>query len=364
MKKLNTGLLALTILLGLVACGDNGNENQERIRAIKPFYVSEPAGGDVRRFSGTIVAADTSSLSFSVPGTVATVTVAQGDRVQKGQVLATLDPEKYQYNVTAAQSEMQSAEADNKNATLNMERQEELFQKGWVSKAAYDQAVASLESAQANLNLAKSRLSSAQRDLQNTRLVAPFDGIIGSRNVEPFVEVGAGQNLFDINSEGAMELEISVPDALISRFQVGLPVSIRATTVPTCGCMGRITEIGSVAGAANAVEVKASLLNPPEQMIPGMSAEATVILSQADGTQGYLVPLVAIAPGDDENKGYVFKYDPETGTVIKTPVEGRAGRENLVEITSGVGPGDILAAAGVSFLRDGQKVKIIGQDNS
>ena len=347
--------------LFITSC-DNGEGTQERVRAIKPYYVSEPAGGDMRRFSGAIVAADTSNLSFAVPGTVAAVNVVQGDHVEEGQVLATLDPEQYELNVAAARSELQTAEANHTNAVQNLERQEELYEKGWVSKAAYDQAVASLDSTEGNLNLARSRLSSAQRDLADTRLTAPFDGVIGSREVEPFVEVTAGQTLFEINSEGAMEIEITVPDSLISRFTVGLPATVNAATVPTCGCEARITEIGSVAGAANAVEVKASLFDAPPQLIPGMAAEATVILSQPDGAHGYLVPLVAIAAGDDEAPGYVFKYDPETGTVSKVAVDGRAGRENLVEITSGVAAGDILAAAGVSFLRDGQRVKLMGNE--
>ncbi len=362
MAKISTIFRILFGVLLLGSCGDNGDKVQERVRAIKPYYVSEPAGGDVRRFSGTIVAADTSNLSFSVPGTVAKVNVSQGDHVQKGQILATLDPEQYELDVAAARSELQSAEAGYTNAQQNMDRQAELFEKGWVSKAAYDQAVSSLDSAEGNLNLARSRLGSAQRNLSDTKMVAPFDGVIASKKVDAFSEVTAGQTLFEINSEGAMEIELSIPDALIGRFYVGLPATVKANTLSACGCEARVTEIGSVAGAANAVPVKAALFDPPPGLIAGMAAEATVVLAQTEGTRGFLVPLVAIAAGDAENKGYVFKYDPETGTVTKVAVEGRAGRENLVEIISGVEAGDILAAAGVSFLRDGQKVKLMGQE--
>lgn len=361
MKIIPNFLAVLMAGLFLASCGDSSEPVEERIRAIKPYYVSEPAGGDVRRFSGTIVAADTSLLSFSVPGTVTAVNVTPGDRVQKGQELATLDSELYELDVAAAKSELQAAQANFTNADQNLERQKELFQKGWASKAAYDQAVASLATAEANLNVARSRLSSAQRNLNNTRLLAPFDGIIASQEVEAFSEVTAGQTLFLINSEGLMEIELSIPDAIVNRLAVGLPITVNATTLPSCGCNARVTEIGSIAGAANSVLVKASLFDPPSDLIPGMAAEATLILTQTDGTRGFLVPLVAIVAGDDENKGYVFKYDPETGTVSKTPVEGREGRDNLVEITSGVEAGDILASAGVSFLRDGQKVKIAGQ---
>ena len=94
--------LALGMLGLLVGCGeDAGGDTSERIRAIKPYYVSEPAGGDVRRYSGTIAPSDTSALSFAVSGTVATVAVNHGDRVVAGQVLATLDPKPLELDVQA-----------------------------------------------------------------------------------------------------------------------------------------------------------------------------------------------------------------------------------------------------------------------
>ncbi len=354
-------LLAAGYLCLLTSCGDELPQAEERVRAIKPYYVSEPAGGDVRRYAGTVMASDTSSLSFSVAGTVQAVSVSQGDRVTRGQVLASLDPAPFEFDVDAAGSQLQSADAAYANARLERDRQAQLYEKQWVSKAAYDQSVAAFESAEGDLNLARSRLNLAERDLNNSRLVAPFDGVVASRDIEPFVEVSAGETLFQINSEGALELVISVPDFMISRFSIGLPARIDTTTLPTCGCNGRITEIGSAAGAGNAVPVKATLLDPPSQMLPGMTAEATVVLSNDENKRGYLVPLVAVAPGDKPESGYVFKFDPDTQTVNKTEVTGRAGQGNLVEITQGIGPGDILASAGVSLLRDGQKVTLMQQ---
>ena len=77
--------------------------------------------------------------------------------------------------------------------------------------------------------------------------------------------------------------------------------------------------------------------------------------------RGYLVPLVAVAAADGDADAFVFKYNRQSGTVARIPVKGRYGRDNLIEITQGVTAGDILAAAGVSFLRDGQKVKLAGE---
>ena len=80
----------LITAISLSGCDDAAPpETAERIRAIKPYYVTEPAGATVRRYSGTVAASDTSALSFAVSGTVQTVTIKQGARVTPGQVLAT-----------------------------------------------------------------------------------------------------------------------------------------------------------------------------------------------------------------------------------------------------------------------------------
>lgn len=358
LRQLPVVLLSVFVLN---ACSEDAPPPPERVRAIKPFYVTELAGGETRRYSGSIASSDTSSLSFPVGGTVQTVVVNQGDQVERGQVLATLDPEPYEISVSSARSQMQSAQANYENQQANLGRQKELLDKGWVAKAAYDQAIATFDSAEGDLNVARSRVSSAERDLNNAKLTAPFDGVIANRDVEPFVEVTPGQALFEINSEGALEVDISIPDTLINLVSLGLPVRVDALNGVDCGCTGRIIEIGTVAGAANAVTVKAALLEAPSTLLPGMAAEVTMMFNDERLDAGYLIPLVAIAPGPEQESGYVFKYDPESSTVVKTFVRGRAGRDNLVSATEGVGPGDIVAAAGVSFLEDGQRVTLMGQ---
>ncbi len=352
----------LAIAATLVGCDDAPPEYVERIRAIKPYYVAEPAGGDVRRYSGTIAATNTSALSFAVSGTVLTVEVNNGDSVVEGQVLATLDPEPFELDVAAAQSERASAQAEFENQRAQLDRQRQLYQRDWVAKAALDQAVAASEAAEGKLNLARSRLGLAERDLASARLTAPFDGVVALRDVEPFVEISKGQTIIQLDSEGAFEVDLSIPDTLVGRLSIGAPVSIDAPTVAGCGCTGRITEIGATAGAANAVSVTAAILESPDGLLPGMAVEASVILSDDGGPRGFLVPLVAIAPGDETARGYVFKYDSEDGVVQKTPFQSDgAVSGNLISITEGVEAGDIIAAAGVSFLRDGQRVKLMGE---
>ena len=355
---------ALLTMVFLSSCAEAPPEETERVRAIKPYFVVEPAGSDMRRYAGTVQASNTSALSFAVDGTVQTVDVAQGDRVVRGQVLATLDAAPFNLSLEGARSELASAQADYDNQKLELDRQRQLYEREWVAKAAYDKAVAGFEAAEGQLSLSRSRLGLAERDVAHTRLMAPFDGVISMRDVDPFVEIRKGEPVFQIDSDGALDVEMSIPDSVVGRLAIGAPVTVQATTVNGCGCTGRITEIGSAAGTANTVPVTATILERPDGLLPGTAVDVSVALSgtEGEGPRGFMVPLVAIAPGDGETQGYVFKYDEAGGVVRRTPVSGDGPVSgNLISVSQGVEAGDIIAAAGVSFLRDGQRVRLMGQ---
>ena len=363
MSRIATSLIVVAVF-ALSACEEETEvaESEERVRAIKTFTVTQPAGGQTRSFSGSLAAAATSSLSFSVGGSTTKVNVTAGDSVQASDVLAELDPEPLMLDVDAARSGLAGAQAAYDEKLADVNRQRTLYEKGWLAKAGLDQALAAFEVAEGEVEIARSKLAAAERDLSKAKLTAPFDGVIASRDVEPFQEVSAGQSLFRINASGAMEVDISVPDSIVGRIAPGSTVAIDVATVTGCGCEGRITEIGVASGAANAVPVTAVLSGAPSGILSGMTAEVTVPLIGGAEQAGFLVPLTAIAPGDEQAKGYVFVFDPEARAVRRTAVSpGQGVMENLVAVASGVKAGDVVASAGVSFLRDGQTVKLLGE---
>ena len=118
------------------------------------------------------------------------------------------------------------------------------------------------------------------------------------------------------------------------------------------------------AGEANAFPVKAGLDDPLPTVRSGMTAEVALLLKEDGVESAYLVPLAAIAPADKPGEGYVFIYDETTQTVKRNLIKGRGVTDNLIHVHEGVKAGDILAAAGVSFLSDGQKVKLMQSQSS
>ena len=350
---------AVTASFVLVACGQEQAVTTERVRAIKTITVSERSSGQLRRFPGVVEAVDTSVLSFEVAGNTREVAVNLGDRVTQGQVLATLDDTPFQLNVEAAQADVGRAKADLAEKETDFVRQRTLYEKDWVSKAAYDQALAARDSAANQVAFATSKLNLARRDLEKTVLRAPFEGVIADKVVDPFQEVARGQRVFDIYVEGAMQVELSVPETDIGDIYLGLPAEVDLPSDRNGAVAGRVSEVGTVASEANAFTVKVALTDPPAEVLPGMTAEVSLMLAHRDAADAFFVPISALVPGEQPGLGYVFVYDAEGSVVRRTPVRGSGVRDNRVVIGEGLQAGDIIAVAGVSFLRDGQTVTLL-----
>jgi RND family efflux transporter MFP subunit len=348
----------LLLAAGLAACEQKPPAVPEQVRAIRAFTVTDVAGGQVRRFSGLIEASETSALSFQVGGNVREVRVNQGDTVRTQQVLATLDAEPYRLNVQAAEAELDRARAYFTQARADYERHQRLVAQRAVAQVQFEAAQRTFLSARSQVDLATAKLNLARRDLRNTTLIAPFDGTIAERLVDPFVEVRAGQTLFRMNASGGMQASIGVPETTIAQLALGMPATV---TVPQIAepMEAHISEIGSAAGPGNVFPVKAALTLPPPAVRAGMTAEATLRLPEADTDASYFVPLAAIAPGEQSGEGFVFVYDQQSSTVRRTPVHSAGPLAGNMVAVTGVGSGDVVASAGVAFLADGQKVKLM-----
>jgi RND family efflux transporter MFP subunit len=345
----------------VAACREAPPPPVERIRAIKTTKVTEQASGKIREFSGVVEAADSSSISFEVSGNVREVRVDVGDKIKKGQVLARLDARTYNLNVKAAEAGAGRAKVELADKRNDLDRFQRINKQdpGAVSQAALDNSQAAVDGAIKNVQFAKSQLKLAQRDLEKTVLRAPFDGVIADRHVDPFAEVKRGQKLFDVYENTGMEVAISIPEDVIEDIYMGQKGSIRFAVIVDKTYHGTVTEISKVAGTANAFPIKLTVEDVDARIRPGMTARVSLELKDTDEESAYLIPVSAIAQRGDSTKGFVFVYDPASSTVKRTPVEGTSVRRNDVVISGGLKAGDIIAVAGVSFLEDGQKVKLL-----
>jgi RND family efflux transporter MFP subunit len=350
----------LCISVALTGCKEKP-EIVEVVRAIETITVREQAAEKIFKFSGQVAAVDSSGLSFEVGGQVDSVKVDIGDRVKKEQVLAVLDPEPYQLEVDAINAELVKARDNVAKTKAEYERQKRIFEQGAGAKRFVEVSEYEYKAAKSAVNYEISRLDQTKRDLRKTKLMAPYDGTIAWRAVEPNEEVRVGQKIFEINATGKMEVELAIPETTVDRLNIDDSATITFPTLPDKSAKGRISYIGGAAVKANAFPVKVELIGPNEKVKPGMTAEANLSIKDEDRKSGYLVPLQAILPAQEANRGSAFVYDPETSTVKKTPVRFSGTKQKKVLVEEGLAAGDIIAVAGVSFLSDGLKVKLMKQ---
>ncbi|MEM9439034.1 MAG: efflux RND transporter periplasmic adaptor subunit [Pseudomonadota bacterium] len=360
--RLFTIAVSLLVSVLLAACEEPVAVDKNVVRTIKWQTLSEPAAAQQRKISGLVNPIDYSHVGFEVSGQVMTVEVDVGDRVDIGDVLATMDREPYQLAVFAAEAELGEAEARLQNAEQNYGRQERLYNDGWVALAALDTAITGRNAAEQQVEALRARVNLAKRNLAKTKLVAPYSGTISKRTIEPYEEVGAGQVLLEIDGENGLEVTLHAPNSLVSRIDEGQSVDVLFPSIGELTLPGEITQIGTRAATANAFPIKVALKDHHSAVRPGITAEVAFSYENHKRAEGFMVPTSAILSGSD-HEHFVFVYDETTSTLSRRSVELVELRDNAVQIDGdAIDAGLIIATAGVPFFQDGLEVKLMGTE--
>jgi len=358
---------ALAMALILPACEqerDIPTIDSDTVRPIKTMVVAEPSRGREQRFAGVVEAAETTRLSFEISGTVQEVAVEEGQRVTEGEVIARLDAEPYRLALENAKAKLDEALKERADAKDTYQRRAELVESGAISEQKFTRARTSYEQTQATVEAARTDVQIAQRDLRHTRMEAPFAGTVASRDVEAYEEVGAGQPLFTLNSEGGINIAVSVPESIIARIASGRSAELTIPTAGLRGLPGRVTEVAGSAAEGGVYPVTVAPSSPTPGVEPGMTGEVTFTFKD-DGPPTFRVPVSAVRPHPDGSpKAYVFTHDADNGTVARTEVRTRGISGNSIAVAEGLSKGDVIATAGVNQLRDGQSVKLLRQQTA
>ncbi|MFC4349443.1 efflux RND transporter periplasmic adaptor subunit [Kordiimonas lipolytica] len=365
------GLVAASLLL--VSCGDAATEERDPpVRGLKVFEVTESAATMTRRYPSVVQPADETPLSFEISGQLTEVTLEVGQQAKAGDTLLKLDPTTLQYELQQSRAALEQAEASLKNARTDFSRKEELLKSGNVTKAAYDSSETNLKSAEAQAEQSRQQYAISQERLDKAVLKAPFDGVISSVDAKSYSNISPGQTVLSLYSENAFEVEFSVPATVINALHTGDEATVEITDIPDTFLKGRIKELGSRAGQVSAFPAVVQLEESHPGLKAGMAAEVALDISLLIGEEGFLVPVhcfvlegsETLKRGEsiqDHRGGFaqVFVFDSETSTVHTRRVQTAGVRENMIIVIDGLEAGDIIAAAGVSYLHDGQKVRLL-----
>lgn len=344
--------IALVGLSALAACGADPVD-QPPPRVAETVKVRSSRISSSNRFPAVLRSDDRGRLGFELAGLVARVNVDVGDRFRRGQVLATLQANQQQLGVQAAAAELEQASALAREAELDFERKSALEGTGAVSRAEVDNARRVRDGAVAQVNALTAQRGRAQDTLQDTRLHAPFAGVVTGRLVEPSEVVGVGQPVLEVSGSSAgLEAVITVPARQRGDFSVGQGVRFAPENGPELQAVVR--QINAAAGGNGLFEIILDVPNAARSnLAPGSRGE---VLLQSEGVEGVRLPLAAIRMGKDA-KGNVLIVDPKTNTVVERKVGLGPVSDGGVIVTSGLKPGETVVVKGARLLRPGETVR-------
>ncbi len=349
------GSVLLTSLLS--ACSEPPPPpTKEVARPVKTYLIEDTGGGAIRSFPARIDAGQKAELAFRVSGKVTKLNAKEGDRVEQGQVIASLDPTDYQIKYN-------NQKANFDNARKNFNRAKDLVKKGNISKMDFDRLEAEYKSA-------TSALESAQQNLDYTKLVAPFSGILARRHIQAFEEVQAKQAIFELQDLAQLEVKFDVPENIVRRVdrvdnehgaqsdEKPIPTFVYFSDNPQKRYPIKFREVSTQADdKTQTFEVTYTMDEiDGATILPGMTATVIADLSNLSGEEIiHSVPSSAIV-GDYKLDPTAWVIDETNMTVSPRPVKvGRMMGDNI-EIFEGLEPGERIVTAGTPFLTEGMKV--------
>lgn len=290
---------------------------------------------------GTLRARESVVMRPEISGRIVRIGFADGARVSRGALLVALDD-----SVLAAEAAQSRAELG--LARTNHERTSDLARRNFVSGSALDQAAATLKVQEARLALAEAQLA-------KTLIRAPFDGVLGLRNVSVGEVVNSGAELVTLEDITTMKVDLRLPERFLGQLQPGQPISIEVDAFPGRDFSATLDALDAQVDAdGRSLLARGRLANPDRVLRSGMFAKARIVLSEKP--QATMVPEAAIVPAIDDT--YVFRVDD--GKAVRVSVRLGLRLEGRVEVLEGVRPGDLLVVAGQHRLGSGAtQVRIV-----
>jgi membrane fusion protein, multidrug efflux system len=286
-------------------------------------------------------------LRPEVSGRVTQLNFRDGERVRRGQLLVQLDDQLPLAQVQQAQAELSIAEANHK-------RNQELVAQNFISKRSVDESAANLQVAQAKLALARATAA-------RLRIVAPFDGIAGIRNISLGDYLKDGADIVNIEDLDAMFVDFRLPERLQTKLQRGQSARVEVDALPGSRFTAVIQAVDPLVDAnGRSIGVRGCIDNRQLQLRPGMFARVTSVFGERD--QARVIPEEAIVP--QAGRQFVIRLvdGPDQDTKIAQRVEVKVGirRPGRVEVLEGLQGGDLVVTAGQQRVqRDGMPVRVL-----
>jgi len=347
--------LLIAILWSVVftsGCGEEPVQQAPVVRPVKIVTIGATGDAPTRELPGTIKAAQNADMGFEVPGKITEFLVKEGQRVEKGDVLARLDDRDYQ-------ADLDQIKASSRKAQSDLQRSLRIYEEdsGAISTSKIDADRKSVE-------VAEAQVRKAEKGVEDTVLRAPFDGLIARKLVEDFQNVQAKEPVLVLQDISHLEIAVSVPERDMTRGSTTRTAEeinqraqpqVQISSLPDRSFPARVKEFATSADPVTRTFQVRLIFEPPDDVaiLPGMTARVTLTVVGDDKIR---LPSHATFADADGNPN-IWLLDSETMKVQRAPVKLGELTGNEVEILEGLAAGDQVVISGVSQLREGTQVR-------
>jgi membrane fusion protein (multidrug efflux system) len=315
----------------------------KRVTQVEAVQVGRRTLADDVTAVGTLRSAESVMLRPELAGRIARIAFDEGRPVKKGEVLVQLDDAVEAAEHARARAALGLAQA-------NYKRNQDLFGRKFVSQRALDEAAANLRVAEAEARVAEARM-------RRMAVRAPFDGIVGIRNVSVGDYVKEGEDLVNLEAIETLKVDFRVPERYLSGLRVGQTVALLADALPGQQFDSRVVAIDPLVAAQDrAVLMRATLDNAAHALRPGMFARVRLTLSERPDV--LVVPEQAIMTTPEGPR--VFRIESDAAKSVAVRLGARQG--TWVEVAEGLNEGDTIVTAGQIKIRDGAAVKVVAPE--
>ncbi len=358
--KIGKILLVLLIILapigwwGFQQMNNTGNE-------LPPLHTETVDRGDVSQrvvAHGTLQPVQKVTVGSQVSGIIEEIFVDFNSVVERGQVIARIDPSTFEAEVSSARAELESAEAGLELARMQYQRVQELRERQFIAPSEADQASSTLRQAEAQVSVRRHALERAERELSRATITSPTDGIVITRDVDVGQTVAASMTaptLFEIAADlSQMQIHANVSEADIGDMSDGQRVRFQVDAYRDRTFEGEVIQVRNAPIVEDNVvhyETIIAVNNDERLLKPGMTAEVSVITDERhDVIRVRNSALRARLPdnirpedpsGDENSNGRVYLF--QDGELIAHPVQTGLSDGVYTEVIDGLQEGDVLA---------------------
>lgn len=332
-------LLCLTLLVSQTSPSQAQGQGQGSVRVEAVSVMIQDIDRTLQAI-GTLRSNESIVLRPEEPGRIKSVHFQEGQPVQKDQLLIQLDDAILQAELAEAQARLALDRA-------NARRARDLARRGSGTERALDEAEAARKVTAARVELAQARIA-------QMRLVAPFDGIIGLRQVSVGDYLGSGADIVNLEDISSLKVDFRIPEIYLADVHIGQPLEISVDALRGAKFHGEVYAINPLVDKnGRSIVLRARVPNESLSLRPGLFARVLLLIETTP--EAVLVPEESIVPTAEGQ----FVYRVVGEKVVKTKVKTGMRRDAFVEIIEGLSQGDQVVTAGQLKLRDGASVVVV-----